>query len=95
MESLLQGISHVSIYLDDILVTGISEAEHLAILDKVLSPLEETGLRLKRNKCDFILPSVEYLGTRYLLKDSSHLGRRSEQSEKPLLPVMYHNYDHF
>ena len=62
MEGLLQGIPHASIYLDDILVTGTSEAEHLAILDKVLSRLEEAGLRLKRNKCAFILPSVEYLG---------------------------------
>ena len=62
MEGLLQGIPHVSIYLDDILVTGTSEAEHLATLDKVLSRLEEAGLRLKRNKCAFMLPSVEYLG---------------------------------
>ena len=52
----------MSIYLNDILVTGTSEAEHLAIFDKVLSHLEEAGLRLKRNKCAFMLPSVEYLG---------------------------------
>ena len=29
METLLQGIPHVSVYLDDILVTGASEADHL------------------------------------------------------------------
>ena len=34
MEGLLQGIPHVSIYLDDILVTGTSEAVHLAIINK-------------------------------------------------------------
>lgn len=62
MEGLLQGIPHVSIYLDDILVTGPTESEHLSTLDQVLSRLETAGLRLKRNKCAFMLPSVEYLG---------------------------------
>ena len=62
MEGLLQGIPYVSIYLDDILITGTSDEEHLATLDKVLSRLEEAGLRLKRSKCAFMLPSVEYLG---------------------------------
>ena len=62
MEGLLHGIPHVSIlYLDDILVTGASDEEHLTTLDKVLSHLEEAGLRLKHNKCAFMLPSVEYL----------------------------------
>ena len=62
MEGLLHGIPHVSLYLDDILVTGVSDEEHLTTLDKVLSRLEEAGLRLKRNKCAFMLLSVEYLG---------------------------------
>ena len=62
MEGLLQGIPYVFIYLDDILITGTSDEEHLATLDKVLSHLEEVGLRLKCNKCAFMLPSVEYLG---------------------------------
>ena len=62
MEGLLQGIPYVSIYLDDILITGTSDEEHLTNLDKVLNRLEEAGLRLKCNKCTFMLPSVEYLG---------------------------------
>ena len=62
MEGLIQGIPHVSIYLNDILVTGASDEEHLTTLDKVLSHLEETGLRLECNKCAFMLPFVEYLG---------------------------------
>ena len=62
MESLLQGIPRVSIYLDDILVTGTSEADHLDALDQVLTRLEDAGLRLKQSKCAFLLPSVDYLG---------------------------------
>ena len=49
-------------YIDDILVTGKSEEEHLQTVDEVLSRLEAAGLRLKRDKCTFMLPSVEYLG---------------------------------
>ena len=62
LENLVQGIPHVSIYLDDILVTGTSEAEHLDTLDQVLNRLETAGLRLKQCKCAFMLESVNYLG---------------------------------
>ena len=62
MEGMLQGIPGVSIYIDDILVTGKTNKEHLKNLDEVLSRLEWSGLRLKRSKCAFMLPSIEYLG---------------------------------
>ena len=62
MENLLQGIPHVLIYLDDIHIIGTSVADHLSTLDKVITRLEAAGLHLKRNKCAFLLPSVEYLG---------------------------------
>ncbi|KAL2095791.1 hypothetical protein ACEWY4_007939 [Coilia grayii] len=62
MEGLLAGIDHVVVYLDDILLTGVSEDQHLRTLDLVLSRLEEAGLRLKRSKCVFMAPEVEYLG---------------------------------
>ena len=44
METLLRGIPGVSVYMDDILVTGPSLAEHLQTLDHVLSILSEAGL---------------------------------------------------
>ena len=47
MENILQGIDHVSVYLDDILVTGATEQEHLKNLDTVLSRLETAGMHLK------------------------------------------------
>ena len=62
MENLLQGLKHVCVYLDDILVTDSSEREHLDNLAEVLKRLESVGMRLKRSKCEFMLPSVEYLG---------------------------------
>ena len=62
MEEILQGISGVVVYLDDILIMGRNEQEHLETLGMVLKRLEEHGLRVKRAKCQFMRSSVEYLG---------------------------------
>ena len=44
METVLQGIPNVCVYLDDVLVTGPTNEEHLKTLDQVLSRLEEVFL---------------------------------------------------
>lgn len=62
MENLLKEIPLLAVYLDNILVSGVGEADHLRNLDEVLCRLEEAGLRLKRSKCAFTLKEVEYLG---------------------------------
>jgi hypothetical protein len=62
MENLLQRIPRVRVYLDDILITGSTEEEHLANLAQVLTRLGNAGMRLKREKCAFMLDSVSYLG---------------------------------
>ena len=64
IESILQGIPHVCIYLDDILITGKDYADHLQTLGTILTRLETAVLCLRREKCTFMLPSVEYLGHR-------------------------------
>ena len=71
MEKILQGLSGVTVYIDDILVTGRNDEEHLVALEAVLQQLSEYGLRLKREKCSFMQASVEYLG--YIVdKDGLH-----------------------
>ena len=62
MESVLQGIPGDCTYIDDILVTGQDEQEHLEHLKELLRRLKEAGMRLKKEKCRFLLPSVDYLG---------------------------------
>ena len=62
MENLLQGLLNVFPYIDDIQVSGISEADHMQKLEQVLSRLSSTGITLKRSKCTFATTSVEYLG---------------------------------
>ena len=62
MEGILQGIPHVHVYIDDILIADSTETEHLETLEKVMTKLGESGIKLKRKKCKFMLPSVEHLG---------------------------------
>ena len=62
MEGLLRDIPSTVVYIDDILITGTTEEEHLQNIDKVLTRLGEEGLTLKKGKCQFLLDKVEYLG---------------------------------
>ena len=49
-------------FIDDILVTGSTRAEHEANLYKVLTRIWEYGLRLKKSKCVFFQKDLEFLG---------------------------------
>lgn len=62
MENLLSGIDGVSIWLDDLCITAPSRSLHLDRLRQVLNRLNEAGLRLQKEKCDFFKDSVIYLG---------------------------------
>ena len=64
METVLQGIPNVIVYIDDILITGATEDEHLKTLSLVLERLERAGFRARKAKCSFMQPSVTYLGHR-------------------------------
>lgn len=64
MDILLQGIPHSICYLDGILITGHTDAEHLQNLEEVLKRLQQNGLKVKPAKCRFMESSVEYLGHR-------------------------------
>ena len=64
MDSLLQDLPYVCIYLDDILTTGPTDETHTKMLNEVLCRLNDAGVRLKWEKCFFMLPAVGYLGHR-------------------------------
>lgn len=64
IEGVLQGVPHVAIFLDDILLTGKNDSEHLETLNMVLQRLQDAGLRLKRSKCTFMASEVVFLGHR-------------------------------
>ena len=62
METVLRGIPNVIVYLDDILVTGATDEEHVKTLSLVLERLEQAGFKARKAKCKFMKPSVTYLG---------------------------------
>jgi len=49
-------------YLDDILIYSDSLAEHRVHVRQVLQKLEEAGLYLKSEKCEFQVQEMKYLG---------------------------------
>ena len=68
MENVLQGLDYVIVRVDDILLAGKNVEHHLEVLNSVLSRLEDAGLRLNKDKCVFMVPSVEYCGQRVSAK---------------------------
>lgn len=64
LEKILIGIPGVVNFLDDIVVTGTSESDHIANLHTVFSRLLDAGFRLNRNKCEFFQKEIKFLGHR-------------------------------
>ena len=62
IESLLNGIPGVVVYLDNIHMTGATSEAYLQALEEVLNWLQWSGMLVNREKCKFLAPSVKYLG---------------------------------
>ena len=64
MDTILQGIPGVSVYIDDVSITGKNDKEHLERLDEVLRRFRQHGIHVKWVKCRFLKPQVDLLGHR-------------------------------
>jgi len=62
MEQLTQDLQGVAIYLDDILISGMTAEDHLKNLRALLQRLQDHGMRCRPEKCSFAEAEVEYLG---------------------------------
>ena len=51
--------------MDELLVGGVSDDEHLGNLEAVFQQFQNYGLRVMLPKCVFMAPSVIYLGLRF------------------------------
>lgn len=62
ISQLLGDIHGVSVFLDDIKVTGPDDEEHLRRLRMVIKRLSEHDMRLNVSKCEFFADRIEYCG---------------------------------
>jgi hypothetical protein len=62
MTELLQNHDGCEVIMDDILVYGKTEAEHDSRLEKVLSTIEASGLKLNEAKCQIKKKQLTYFG---------------------------------
>lgn len=64
MDSVLCDLPFLFVYLDDILVASTSQAEHVAHLRAFFQRLSQHGLIINPAKCQFGLPTIDFLGHR-------------------------------
>ena len=92
IEQVLQGIPMVVCRVDDILVSGKTDEEHLANLNEVLSRLGSAGLRLKMSKyvhsCNLRL-SISVTG--WMRTDCTQSRRKFKQFATHQLPKTHSN----
>jgi hypothetical protein len=62
MSSLLEGIDGVICHMDDILCHGTTQADHDRRVHAVLARLQDAGLTLSNEKCEFSRDRVKFLG---------------------------------
>lgn len=62
MDQLFTNVNGVSVFLDDILITGKDDREHIENLETVLNILKDNNLTVKPEKCKFFAESISYLG---------------------------------
>ena len=64
IEIVLEGIPKTQCLLDDIIVAGAGEEEHLQLLEQVLERLNRYHLTINKRKCVFFQKEVSYCGYR-------------------------------
>ena len=64
METVVNGLSNIIVYIDDLLVHSASHPEHLVALNQVLDRLVQHNIKINLQKCVFGSKEVSYLGFR-------------------------------
>ena len=62
IDQVLDEVKGTSCVLDNVIITGKDEQEHLDHLEKVLKRLNEHGLRVNREKCELFQEKITYCG---------------------------------
>ena len=62
IDQVLQGIPGTQCILDDMIVSGKTDEEHLENLERVFKRLQDTGLKANKEKCEFFRDRVQFCG---------------------------------
>ncbi|XP_045448702.1 uncharacterized protein K02A2.6-like [Melitaea cinxia] len=83
MVKLFEGVPNVTVFLDDILIHDSCLDSHIDTVNRVLQILKGNGLKIKKQKCDFLCEEVKYLG--FIV--SSEGVRVDSEKIKPILEI--------
>lgn len=83
MVKLFEGVPNVTVFLDDILIHNSCLDSHIDTVNRVLQILKDNGLKIKKQKCDFLCEEVKYLG--FIV--SSEGVRVDREKIKPILEI--------
>ncbi|MCG8113098.1 MAG: RNase H-like domain-containing protein [Candidatus Thiodiazotropha taylori] len=78
MDQVLKGIPNTSCILDDMIITGTTDEEHLKNIQSVLQKLQDFNLRVNKEKCSFFQEEITYCGHKI---DSNGLHKTKEKIE--------------
>ena len=62
LDQLLTGARGTQAMVDDVIITGKNDAEHLQNLEEVLRRLQNAGLKANKSKCKFLQDSITFCG---------------------------------
>lgn len=69
IESILNGISDISVFLDDIKIASVNTEKHLEVVNRVLQRLSKHNVRINMEKCEFFKSSISYCGHTLIVKE--------------------------
>ncbi|KAK3769860.1 hypothetical protein RRG08_036909 [Elysia crispata] len=62
MDSIFSDVPNVCVYFDNLYITGKDDTEHLQTLQRVLKVIGDKGLKVNKDKCQFRLEEINFLG---------------------------------
>ncbi|RWS20294.1 uncharacterized protein B4U80_01830, partial [Leptotrombidium deliense] len=62
IEKILAGIDKVVAFMDDIIIPGETEDENLRLTEEVLQRFEDFGIKVNKEKCEFLKTEMKCLG---------------------------------
>ena len=87
MDKILAGLKNVMCFIDDILVTGNTERDHLKTPEEVLQRLDKHNMKLNKTKCQFLKSEVTYLGRTVSVNGIKPIQNKVEATRKAPAPA--------